>query len=84
MKRVAFVALSLAYFAVPATAQLPDTEWSLHGRDSGEQRYSELAQITTDASWRNLPNASRRREHAWTLGPPFTPASSLVPLPRGW
>ncbi|MEM7415077.1 MAG: PQQ-dependent dehydrogenase, methanol/ethanol family [Gemmatimonadota bacterium] len=48
MKRVAFAALSLAYFAVPATAQLPDTEWSLHGRDSGEQRYSELAQITTD------------------------------------
>lgn len=47
MQRAAFTALSIACLAAPAAAQLPDTEWSLHGRDSGEQRYSELAQIST-------------------------------------
>ncbi len=29
----------------PAIARLPDTDWALHGNDTGEQRYSELDQI---------------------------------------
>ena len=31
-----------------APAVVPDTDWSLHGNDVGEQRYSRLAQINRD------------------------------------
>jgi quinohemoprotein ethanol dehydrogenase len=34
--------------AEPTIAPAPDTDWSLHGFDVGEQRYSPLAQINTD------------------------------------
>ena len=48
MKRAFALTLAIGVFAVPAAGQLPDTDWSLHGLDSGEQRYSELAQISTE------------------------------------
>ena len=32
----------------PSVSRLPDTNWALHGNDTGEQRYSDLDQITRD------------------------------------
>ena len=32
----------------PAVSRLPDTNWALHGNDTGEQRYSGLDQISRD------------------------------------
>ena len=36
---------AVAQEAGPATASLPDTQWTLHGNDRGEQRFSPLDQI---------------------------------------
>ena len=35
--------------AEQATVTMPDTEWTLHGNDVGEQRYSTLGQINKDS-----------------------------------
>jgi quinohemoprotein ethanol dehydrogenase len=34
--------------AVPSVEKIPDTDWQLHGNDTGEQRYSTLDQINRD------------------------------------
>ena len=41
-------AIAAEQAAVPSVKKIPDTDWQLHGNDTGEQRYSTLDQINRD------------------------------------
>lgn len=51
MKRTALLRFPLVLLlgtSIPASGQLPDTEWTQHGEDAGEKRYSALDQLTPE------------------------------------